>query len=385
MKAISLLGSTGSIGTQSLDVIRQHPKEFRIVGLACNNKLEIIEGQINEFRPEVVSVADNETAEKLKEKISGKTEVVFGERGLETAATIESADTVVGALVGFLGLKPTIQAIRAGKNIALANKETLVAGGSIVMKEVRDKGVVLTPIDSEHCALFQCLNGEKIGQVAKLIITCSGGPFKFKKTEELRNVTVEQALGHPTWKMGKKITIDSSTLMNKGLEIIEAHWLYGMPYEKIEAIMHPQSIVHSMVEFVDGSVIGQIGTHDMRTPIQYALSYPDRIPNDFPKMDFIKTQKLEFFPLDEETFECLAYAKEAGNIGGTMPTAMNAANEEAVYAFLDKKIGFLDIARVVRKSMDCHKTVSRLSLEEIIEADRKAREGARKEIAGMRK
>lgn len=380
MKNISLLGSTGSIGTQTLDVIRQHKGKFSVSGLACNNELEIISSQAREFGPELISVGDPETEEKLKEIVKGSTEVVSGENGLKEVATLESAHTVVGAVVGFLGLRPTIAAIRAGKNIALANKETLVAGGSIVMDEVAKADVVLTPIDSEHSAIFQCLNGEKRKSVSKIIITCSGGPFKFKKANELENVTVEQALGHPTWKMGKKITIDSATLMNKGLEIIEAHWLYSMPYEKIESIMHPQSIVHSMVEFEDGSIIAQLGTHDMRTPIQYALSYPERISNDFPRLDLLKTKNLEFFPLDEETFTCLGLAKEAGNIGGTMPTALNAANEEAVYAFLEGKIGFLDIARVVRRGIDCHKSVAKPELEEIFEADKKARGDAKKLI-----
>ncbi len=376
MKAISILGSTGSIGKQTLDVIQNHPSTFEVVALSGNKEIKEIERQIRQFKPELFSVGDEDIARKC-ESFAGRTEIVWGEKGLEAVAMLEEADTVVASLVGFLGLKPVLKAIAAGKNIALANKETLVAAGEIVMREVEKKEVKLTPIDSEHCAIFQCLNGENISEVQRLIITCSGGPFKFKKRSELQNVTVEQALGHPTWSMGAKITIDSSTLMNKGLEVIEAHWLYNMPFEQIDTVMHPQSIVHSLVEFVDGSLMAQLGTHDMRIPIQYALSFPERLSTSFPRLNLLD-KKLEFFPIDRETFPSVSYAYEAGMQGGTMPCAMNAANEEAVFAFLNGSAKFLDIDETVRKAMDVHKVVKNPSLEDIFAADRNGRELAKK-------
>ncbi|MFH0714573.1 MAG: 1-deoxy-D-xylulose-5-phosphate reductoisomerase [Candidatus Diapherotrites archaeon] len=377
MKAISVLGSTGSIGKQTLDVVQSHPDKFKIVALSGKDELDEIKRQLQLFKPKLFSVENEEIARKVEQFANG-TEIVFGGAGLDAVATVEEADTVVGSLVGFLGLKPVLKAIQAGKNIALANKETLVAAGELVMEEVQKHNVLLTPIDSEHSALFQCLHGENKQEIKRLVITCSGGPFKFKQRSELKDVTVEQALGHPTWNMGAKITIDSSTLMNKGLEVIEAHWLYGVSFDKIDTILHPQSIVHSMVEFVDGSVMAQLGTHDMRTPIQYALSYPERFDTSFPRLDFEKNAKLEFYPIDRESFPSLSYAYEAGQKGGTLPCAMNAANEEAVYAFLKQKIGFLDIDFTVRKVMDAHKNVLHPSIEDIFEADKKAREETRR-------
>lgn len=381
MKYISILGSTGSIGTQALDVVRQHEKKFQAVALSAKNNSELLEKQVLEFKPKMVCLEEREDSEKLRERI-GRTETVFGEKGLEEVASIEEADSLLDALVGFAGLKPTLSGIKSGKNILLANKETLVAAGEIVLKEVEKRKVSLIPIDSEHSAIFQCLRSGKEKEVKKIIITCSGGPFKFKKRNELQNVSVEQALGHPTWNMGGKITIDSSTLMNKGLEVMEAHFLFGTEYERIQPVMHPQSIIHSMVEFVDGSLIAQLGTHDMHIPIQYALSYPERLENGFPSLDLIDVQKLEFFEIDNETFPSISYAFEAGRKGGTMPCVLNAANEEAVYSFLSGKSSFLQIDETVKKVMELHKIKKNPSLEEVFEVDSWARKEAKKILGG---
>ena len=372
MKSISILGSTGSIGTQTLDVIRSHPKEFRAIALSGFNEIETIQSQVKEFRPKLFWVGAEEKIGLLERQFPD-TRFVSGKKGLVEVATFEESDTVIGAIVGFAGLRPTVEAIKQGKSIGLANKETLVAGGEIVMDLVRKKKVPLLPIDSEHSALFQCLNGENRGEVKRMILTCSGGPFKFKKRQELEGITASQALAHPTWSMGGKITIDSATLVNKGLEVIEAKWLYDMPLERIETILHPQSIVHSMVEFVDGSTIAQLGTHDMRLPIQYALSYPKRLPNSFPKLDLEKTQKLEFYPIDHETFPGITYAKRALSTGGSMPCAINAANEIAVHAFLNGKIKFLQIFDCVQQTLENHKAIKRPELEDIFREDEKAR------------
>ncbi len=380
---ISVLGSTGSIGTQTLDVVREHRGRFNVVAVSGKNEVGLLEKQIREFRPRLASVASKEAADAL-EKTARENDctVLLGKDSLREIATMQEADVVVGALVGFLGLEPTLEAINAGKRIALANKETLVAAGHLVMKAVEENNAVLTPIDSEHSALFQCLQGEKRQGIKRMVVTCSGGAFKFKKKEELLNATPQQALGHPTWSMGAKITIDSATLFNKGLEVIEAHWLYGVPYERIETVMHPQSIVHSMVEFVDGSVMAQLATHDMRLPIQYALSYPERFPNSFPRLDFLKNPKLEFFPIDHAAFPGLGIAVEAGRIGGTMPAVMNAANEEAVMSFLSEKTPFLSIADTVQGVMERHSPAKDPSLGRIKEADEWARKEAKKIMVG---
>src|SRR3989338_6191632 len=327
MKHISILGSTGSIGTQTLEIVRQFPDEFKIVGLTANKNSELLLKQIKEFKPKAAAIMDKSKVDDLLNFSS--CQVYSGIEGLNKIATMQEADAVINSLVGSIGVEPTYNAIRAKKNVALANKETLVAAGSIIMDEVKKNNVNLMPIDSEHSAIFQCLNGEKINEVEKITLTCSGGPFKNLTKEQLNNVTKEDALNHPTWNMGNKITIDSATLMNKGFEVIEAYWLYGIDYEKINVVIHPQSIIHSLVEFHDKSVIAQLGMPDMKTPIQYALSYPNRFSNMNKSLNLEEIKSLDFWEPDVERFPCLKYAYEAGNINGTMPCVMNAANEIA--------------------------------------------------------
>ncbi|MFH1752489.1 MAG: 1-deoxy-D-xylulose-5-phosphate reductoisomerase [archaeon] len=382
MKRLSILGSTGSIGTQTLDVIKQHSGKFEVQALSAGRNLDLIVKQVQEFKPKLVSIVSQDNAEKLKEMISGKTEVTFGEKGLNEVATFNDSDTIVTAIVGHVGLKPTMNAINAGKNIALANKETLVCAGEIVMKAVKEKGINLMPVDSEHSALFQCLNGERRQDVNKMIITCSGGSFRGKKKAELENVTVEQALNHPNWSMGGKITIDSASLMNKGLEVIEAKWLYDLEVEQIQAVVHPQSIIHSMVEFKDGSVMAQLGQHDMRIMIQYALSFPERLPINIPKLDFVKLKELTFFEPDLETFPCLKYAFDSLKVGGSMPAAINAANEIAVKHFLQGKIKFMQIPETVKQVMDTHTVVKNPSLEDILEVNERVSKETEKFLVG---
>ena len=372
-KRLAILGSTGSIGTQTLDVVRSHPELFRVAALAANTSDEALERQIEEFHPAVAVLADEKAAARLRGRYRGRTEILGGEDGLRVAATFDEADTVVTSMVGFAGLAPTLAALEAGKTIALANKETLVVAGELVTALARKKGVSVLPVDSEHCALFQCLQGERRETVERLILTASGGPFRGKKTEELKSVTVADCLKHPTWSMGKKITVDSATLVNKGLEVIEAHWLYDVPYEKIEVAVHPQSIVHSMVEFRDGAVMAQLGLPDMRLPIQYALTYPTRERADFGRMDFKTRMSLSFEPPDMETFRGLALAYEAGKAGGTMPCVLNGANEEAVAAFLAGRVGFLDIYECIERAMDAQPNIPHPSFEALCEADSLAR------------
>ena len=372
MKHLSLLGSTGSIGTQTLDIVRQFPNEFKVVGLTANKNSDLLLKQIKEFKPKAVAIMDKSKIGDLLNFSS--CQVYSGIEGLNKIASLEEADTVVNSLVGSIGIEPTCNAIKAKKNIALANKETLVAAGSVIMDEVKKNNVNMMPIDSEHSAIFQCLNGENINEVEKITITCSGGPFKNYTKQQLENVSVQDALNHPTWRMGSKITIDSATLINKGFEIIEAHWLYNMPYEKIKIVIHPQSIVHSLVEFKDKSVIAQMGLPDMKIPIQYALSYPKRFQNLSASLDLTEIKKLEFSEPDFEMFPCLKYAYETGNAGGTLPAVMNAANEVAVYAFLENRIRFLDISRIIRKMMDNHKLIKNPDLNEILEVDKKTKE-----------
>lgn len=387
MKKLAILGSTGSIGTQTLDIVRQHPDKFKVIALASNSMLEKMVEQVKEFKPEFVSVFDSDKAEELrqmlkKEKIN--IDVLEGANGSKATVTAKNADTVVTSIVGAAGLIPTVQAIEAGKNLAIANKETLVCAGKIVMEKAKKHNINIMPIDSEHCAIFQCLNGENKREIDKLYITCSGGAFKNWPLEDLPKAKAADALKHPTWTMGPKITIDSATLMNKGLEVIEAHWLYDVPYDRIEAIGHPESIIHSMVQFVDGGIMGQIGVHDMRVPIQYALSYPERLNNSIPKLNFYDLKQLTFRKLNtnDNAFPCLKYAYEAGEMGGTMPAVMNAANEIAVYKFLEDKIGFMDIPKTVRAVMDNHnKAFSKNpALEDILEIDKWARKEADKII-----
>lgn len=394
MKSISILGSTGSIGTQTLDVIRSHPNKFRAVGLAAygtDKDIDLMVEQIHEFKPKVVAMYRADAAAKLKERLmhdhvghGQKIVILSGNEGLVSVSTFPRVDTVVTAVVGSVGLIPTLEAIKKKKNIALANKETLVCAGSIVMESAKRHGVEIMPIDSEHSAIFQSLQGNKRKQVKRIILTCSGGPFRDEKVwpeEKIKEATREQALKHPTWNMGGKITVDSATLMNKGLEVIEAHWLYNIPYEQISVVIHPQSIIHSMVEYIDGSILAQIGVHDMRVPIQYALSYPDRLPaGEYAFLDLVKVGQLTFFEPDTIRFPALLYAYEAGRMGGTMPAVMNAANEVAVVDyFLQGKIRFGDIIRVVKHTMDIHKQsmVQNPDLEDILQADIWAREHVR--------
>jgi len=372
MKHISILGSTGSIGTQTLEIIKQFPNEFKVVGLTTNKNSNLLLEQIKEFKPKAVAIMDKSKIDDLLN--FSPCQVYSGIEGLNKIAAMQEADTIVNALVGSVGIEPTYNAIRSKKNIALANKETLVAAGSIIMEEVKKNKINLIPIDSEHSAIFQCLNGENINEASKITITCSGGPFKNYTKEQLENATLQAALKHPIWNMGNKITIDSATLMNKGFEVIEAHWLYGIAYEKIKVVIHPQSIIHSLVEFVDKSVIAQLGLPDMKIPIQYALAYPKRFENIQTPLDLVKIKTLEFREPDFEMFPCLKYAYEAGVAGGTLPAVTNAANEIAVYAFLDNKIKFLDVPRLIRKMMDEHNAIKNPSLKEIIEIDRKIKE-----------
>ncbi len=376
MKTISVLGSTGSIGKQTLDVVREHKGKFKVAGLTTNRNIEVIKKQIGEFKPSAVSVMDSEKADLLEEEIN--IEVFSGIEGLKKIASLDEADTVVNSLVGSIGILPTIEAIRNKKSIAMANKETLVTAGRIVMDEVRKNNVNFIPIDSEHNAMLQCIKGSRLSDVRKIIITCSGGPFRNLSGEEMQKVTVNDALKHPTWNMGAKITVDCATLMNKGFEVIETYWLYGIAYENIEVVIHPESIVHALVEFSDKSVITQMSLPDMKLPIQYALSHPERIENGFSSLDLTKIKSLNFSKPDTDRFPCLGFAYKAGKIGGTLPAVMNATNEAAVKAFIDGKIKFGEIAEIIKKSMDEHNVVKNPELDEILEIDERVKENVRK-------
>ncbi|MFO1463744.1 MAG: 1-deoxy-D-xylulose-5-phosphate reductoisomerase [bacterium] len=376
MKAISLLGSTGSIGVSTLDVIRRNPDKLRVVAMACGRNLERVAEQVKEFSPQLVSVTEEADAKALQERVGKGVEVLWGEAGALRVATHPEAQTVMSAIVGAAGLKPTYAAIQAKKGIALANKETMVVAGEFMNAAARQHGVKIFPVDSEHSAIFQCLNGEDPKRVRRLILTASGGPFLNKAREEFASITVEQALKHPNWSMGAKITIDSATLMNKGLELIEARWLFDVAPEQLAVCVHPQSIIHSMVEFQDGSVMAQLGLPDMRVPISYALSYPDRFPNDLPSLDLTRLAGLTFFEPDEAKFRCLSLAKQAMREGGTMPAVLNAANEIAVARFLEKQISFLQIPQVVEETLQGHSRQTPRSLEEIVAVDQWARRRA---------
>lgn len=370
MKKIAVLGSTGSIGTQTLKIVRDN-KDIKVVSLAAGSNIDMLEGQIKEFHPEVVCVWDKDKALELENRIKGlDVEVVSGMDGLIAAATVGSVQTVVLAVVGMIGIRPAIAAINAHKDIALANKETLVTAGHIIMKLAEEKNVKILPVDSEHSAIFQSLNGEKKEQAVKLILTASGGPFRGMTKEQMKNVTVEDALNHPNWSMGKKITIDSATMVNKGLEIIEAKWLFNMDINDIQVVVQPQSLIHSMVEFADGGIIAQLGVPDMRLPIQYALYYPDRRPLNGDRVDFGKIGKITFEIPDMNNFRGLYLARQAGITGGSMPTVMNAANEKAVALFLSGKIGFLDITDIIAGCMEKHRVIDNPSLEDILMAER---------------
>ena len=373
MKNLAILGSTGSIGTQTLDVVRDLPEMFRVAVLAANTSDKKLEAQIEEFRPELAVLADEAAAARLKARYKGATKILGGEDGLVAAAVFPAVDMVVTSLMGFAGLAPTLAAIRAGKNIALANKETLVAAGELVRREASAHGTAILPVDSEHSALFQCLQGEKRETVESLILTASGGPFRGRRKESLAGVSIGDCLKHPTWSMGRKITVDSATLVNKGLEVIEAHWLYDMPYDKIKVVIHPQSIVHSMVAFQDGAVMAQLGVPDMRLPIQYALTYPERMASTLARLDFARLGALTFEEPDMKTFRGLAIAIEAGRAGGTAPCVMNAANEIAVAAFLDGSIGFLDIYDIIEQALSARSVRPAESFEILREEDAWAR------------
>lgn len=373
LKKIAILGSTGSIGTQTLEVIACFPKEFTVTYLTGNNNIALLTDQIRKFKPRGVVVFSERAVKEVKKQFPASLEVLLGQDGLMEIVQRDDVDIVVSSLVGFAGLKPTIKAIEAKKKIALANKETLVVAGEIIMPLVDKHHVDLLPVDSEHSAIFQCLVGELPNKVDKIILTASGGPFRTKSKEELKNVTLEQALKHPNWSMGNKITIDSATLMNKGLEVIEAHWLFGIPADRIDVVVHPQSIIHSMVEFVDGSVKAQLGIPDMKVPIQYALTYPSRSASKFPRIHFPTLSEMTFFEPDHERFPCLRLAFDALSAGGTVPAVMNAANEVAVSKFLTNKIGFLEIPKMIYRTMEKHSSAANPSLEEIVEADRETR------------
>jgi 1-deoxy-D-xylulose-5-phosphate reductoisomerase len=378
MKNISILGSTGSIGMNALDVIKDNPTRFRVVALSAHRNVSMLKKQIDQFRPKIVSVVDQESASELEKIVDPAcgTEILFGADGYRQVASIKEAGMVISSMVGSAGLLPTIEAIEAGKDIALANKEVMVMAGEIVVNKARMKGVNVLPIDSEHSAVFQCLSGHRHADIKRIMLTASGGPFLNLSREELENVKPEQALKHPNWKMGPKVTIDSASMMNKGLEIIEAKWFFLVDIEHIEVQIHPQSIIHSMVEYVDGSVIAQLGVPDMRIPIAYALSYPERISRTEPYLDLPKVGHLDFFSPDLEKFPNLGLACEAGRIGGTHPAVLNAANEVAVESFLKGSIRFTDMPKMIKEVLSSHQTRQNPTIEDILSADRWAREKA---------
>lgn len=371
-KKIAILGSTGSIGTQALEVIDNLGIE--VCALSANKNIDLLEKQIKIYKPKKVAVNDKKSAYILKQRIGKSVEIVSGLEGLIEIAVMGQVDTVLTSVVGSVGLIPTIKAIQAKKNIALANKETLVTAGKLIMEEAKKHKINIYPVDSEHSAIFQSLQGNQHNKIHKIHLTASGGPFRQKSIDDLKYVTLEDALKHPNWSMGKKITIDSATMMNKGLEVIEAKWLFDVELEQINVVVHPQSIIHSMVEYEDGAVIAQLGQPDMRVPIQYALTYPDRIKNDFPKLDFFKSNKLEFEKPDLEKFKSLQLAYDAIKIGGTMPAVLNSANEAAVELFLEQKIKFLDIPKLIENAMSAYTVKYDYSLEDLKEASIYAKE-----------
>jgi 1-deoxy-D-xylulose-5-phosphate reductoisomerase len=380
MQKVAILGSTGSIGRNTLDVIDRLAPRFHVVALSAGSNTELVAEQAARYRPEIVSVKNEAQAYELYERLNAAggqlPEILYGMEGMLAVATHPQAEVVVSATVGGLGLLPTYKAIELGRRVAIANKEPLVMAGELMTNKARESGAEILPVDSEHNALHQCLRGEQHHEVTRLILTASGGPFRTTSREELEHVTVEQALRHPTWQMGSKITIDSATLMNKGLEVIEAHWLFGFSPDQIDIVIHPQSVVHSFIELIDGSVIAQMGRTDMRLPIQYALTYPDRLPLDLPRLDLAALQKLEFFPPDRERFPSIDLAYRALRLGGTAPAVLNAANEIAVAAFLEGRIRFIDIARVISHLIDgCERegAPKLTSIDQVLQADMRAR------------
>ncbi len=373
-KKVFILGSTGSIGVSTLDVIRLHQKSFEVVGLTANRNIELLLEQVKEFNPKYVVVREESLAEEVKINLPSETIFLTGEDGLTKGTKEANYDILLSALVGFAGLKPTIEGIKRGKRIALANKETLVVAGEIITKLAKKYNSEILPVDSEHSAIFQCLVGEQEKEIEKLLLTASGGPFFSKTKEELKNVTVAEALNHPNWDMGSKVTIDSATMMNKGLEMIEAHWLFNLPPSKIDVTIHPQSIVHSMVEFVDGSIKAQLSSPDMRLPIQYALTYPNRMPNSFTNTRLTEIESLTFHKPDFAKFECLQLAFDVMEMGGTAPCILNAANEIAVERFLKNKISFTEIPKLIKEALENVEIKMEVNLETIIECDSLTRE-----------
>ncbi len=373
MKKISILGSTGSIGTQTLQVIAEHSDDFQIIALGAYQNDRLLEQQIEQFHPQIAVLVDEKAATRLRARYKGNTKILSGETSLLNAADHPEVDIVVTSMVGFAGLKPTIAAIKAGKIIALANKETLVAAGEIIMPLAKQYNSTIIPVDSEHCALLQCLQGEKHNQIKQLILTASGGPFRQYTKQQMNNISVGDCLKHPNWSMGQKITIDSATLANKGLEVIEAHWLFDIDYDQIQVVVHPQSIIHSMVEFIDGSIMAQLAAPDMRIPIQYALTYPNRAENSFKRIDFTKLSDLSFHEPNYLNFPALALAYQAGKLGGTMPCVFNAANETAVHAFMQARIAFLSISAIIEAVMNKHDVITTPTLDDIFKTDTWAR------------
>lgn len=370
MKKIGILGSTGSIGTQTLEIVSAYPEKLKVVVLAAGSNVSLMEKQMRTYKPEVVVMWSEEAATDLRSKtLDLNIPVLSGMEGLLEVSVWEGMDVLVTALVGMIGIRPTIAAIKAGKDIALANKETLVTAGHIIMPLAKEYGVSILPVDSEHSAIFQSMQGEKREQVSKILLTASGGPFRGKTLEALKTMKVEDALKHPNWSMGRKITIDSATLVNKGLEVIEAKWLFDVTLDQIQVVVHPQSIIHSMVEYADGGIIAQLGAPDMKLPIQYALFYPDRLPVDGKRVNFYELGQMTFEAPDMETFRGLKLAYEASTVGGSMPTVFNAANEKAVALFLDKKISFLQIPELIERSMEMHSVVQNPSVDEILVAE----------------
>jgi len=379
-KKISLLGATGSIGLQTVDIVKENPEHFSITAFSTGRNIEKTRELIQQFTPQAVSVLDRDDAIQLRSEFPG-VNILHGQEGLVEIAANTESDIVVNSVLGSVGLAPTIEAIRAGKSIALANKETLVTAGHLVMKEAMDKGVAILPVDSEHSAIFQSLNGENSKSISKLILTASGGSFRDRTREELENVTVEEALNHPNWSMGAKITIDSATMMNKGLEVIEAHYLFNIPYDQIDVLLHRESMIHSMVEYQDTSVIAQLGTPDMRVPIQYALTYPERLPRPNAKrLDLAEIGTLHFEKMDFNRFKALKLAYDAGIAGGTMPTVLNAANEAAVGLFLNGRITFLQIDDLIERAMDQHEKIDHPDLETVIAVDSFVRKTVREMV-----
>ncbi len=374
MRTISILGSTGSIGTQTLEVVEEQ-KDIKVAALAAGSNIQLLEKQIRKFHPSLAAVWNEEKAKELRENIKDlDVRVVSGMDGMLEAATVEEAQIVVTAVVGMIGIRPTIAAIEAGKDIALANKETLVTAGHLIMPLAKEKGVQILPVDSEHSAIFQSLNGERKKEISKILLTASGGPFRGRKKEELKNIQVEDALKHPNWSMGRKITIDSATLVNKGLEMIEAKWLFDVDIDQIQVVVQPQSIIHSMVEFVDGGIIAQLGMPDMKLPIQYALFYPERRFLGGERVDFAKLGQITFENPDMETFLGLRFAMDAAKQGGSMPTVFNAANERAVSKFLNRKVSFLEIYDIISECMNAHKVIPEPNLDQILETEQKVYE-----------